>query len=917
MRPLKLTISAFGPYAETCELDLDSLGTSGLYLITGDTGAGKTTIFDAICFALYGEASGTARNDGSMFRSKYAAPEVPTFVELEFLCRGQQYCVRRNPAYQRPVLKRRKNGKDLTTQNADATLTMPDGSPVTGEKPVTDKIREILGVDKAQFSSIAMIAQGDFQKLLLEDTKKRGDILRKIFNTNLYRELQERLSEERNELKKRCKQMEDNLEIHAGKRKDPSGAAPGRIPMGEVREELQTWLAADEILVGELQAGIAALDGKNQALSAQAERADRRSRQEEKLAGLRENEQKGRMLLIQAESELAEQEAREPRRKELQDQTAALEAIRPRYAELKKLLRTQADGEASLVRLTRTGERLTKELTDAKAEQEQTQRELEGLKDLGVKLERENQRCEELSRRRGELQELADRQQTYEKTCRELQNAQNAYLKASRISKEAGQTFRTLYDAFLDAQAGVLAAGLQEGQPCPVCGSDHHPDPAPLAERVPSQEQLDKAKERSDAAVNAAVAASTEAGKWEGQRSQQEQARNEKCRALLDCGPEELTARLTQEQAKNQHDIAENNRKRQSLIKQERRRKELESIQPVLERKIRELTEQQGENARDLAAQEAQLVSVREQRASLTELLPYPTEEQLQEQIRGLNAEQIKLEQALENARNRHRDVWEKLSALRVRIEELEKELAGAEPMDAARIREELEQVSAELSGLHRKRTDASIRISANREALTAMEATSAQLDTLEQRLQWLDPLAKTANGDVNDKEKLKLETFVQTTCFDRIITCANVRLLRMTEGQYELARHTDPSQKQGQRGLDLDVIDHYNGSRRSVRTLSGGESFKASLSLALGLSEMIQRQSGGIRFETMFVDEGFGSLDDESLKQAMDTLTGLSGANRLVGIISHVAELKARIDKQIVVTKTREGYSKASIRLE
>lgn len=917
MRPLKLTVSAFGPYAKECVLDLDSLGTDGLYLITGDTGAGKTTIFDAICFALYGEASGNTRNDGAMFRSKYAAPETPTFVELEFLCRGQRYTVRRNPVYLRPALKRSKNGDGFTKQEAKATLTMPDGSPVSGDKQVTEKIREILGVDKAQFSSIAMIAQGDFQQLLVADTKKRVDIFRKIFDTDLYKILQDRLSEERNELKKRCKQMENDLELHAGKRKDPGGAAPGQIPIGEVPEELKTWLGADEALTAQLQTRIDELNAQSKELSTQAERADYRSRQEKQLAALRENEQKGRGLLAQAEQDLAAQEAQAPRCRELQAQAAALESVRPRYAELKTLDRNLTDGEASRIRLTRMGEELTKVLTESKAAQEEARNELDALKDVGVALERENRRAEELARRDRELQELAGQQQEYDKTCRKLRRAQEAYRAAAQTSKEAGQVFRTMYEAFLDAQAGVLAAGLQEGQPCPVCGSVHHPAPAPLADRAPNQEQLDRAKEQADEAVNGAVAASTAAGRLDGLRVQQEQALTEKCRAQLDCGTEELSRRLPQEQTRNQQDIADNSRQLLHLRMQECRRKELESAQPALEQKIRELTEQQGENARDLAAQEAQLQSLRAQRAALSGQLPYPAEKELLAQIRVLNEEQAKLEQALKSARNRHRDVAEKLSALLGSIEVLEKELAATEPADGGQIREALEQVSAELSRLHRERTDASIRISANREALTAIEATAAELQTLEQRLKWLDPLAKTANGEVNEKEKLKLETFVQTTYFDRIIACANIHLLRMTEGQYELVRHTDPSQKQGQRGLDLDVTDHYNGSRRSVRTLSGGESFKASLSLALGLSEMIQRQSGGIRFDTMFVDEGFGSLDEESLKQAMDTLMRLSGSNRLVGIISHVAELKERINKQIRVKKTRNGYSEAEIRLE
>ena len=297
--------------------------------------------------------------------------------------------------------------------------------------------------------------------------------------------------------------------------------------------------------------------------------------------------------------------------------------------------------------------------------------------------------------------------------------------------------------------------------------------------------------------------------------------------------------------------------------------------------------------------------------------LPYPDEGMLLGEIDGRKKERTALEAALNAARENLRTVEGKLTALRGRIEATQAALEAQEPIAFDAANAELTQVSAELTALRQTGNAASGRLSVNRQVREGLERTAGELNALEAKLRWLEPLAKTANGALSGKERLMLETFVQTTYFDRIIACANTRLLRMTDGQYELIRHTEAADGRRLTGLELDVIDHYNGSARSVRTLSGGESFKASLSLALGLSEMIQRQSGGIRFDTMFVDEGFGSLDEESLRQAIATLTNLSGTDRLVGIISHVGELKERIDKQIIVTKTRDGYSQARIRLE
>ena len=353
------------------------------------------------------------------------------------------------------------------------------------------------------------------------------------------------------------------------------------------------------------------------------------------------------------------------------------------------------------------------------------------------------------------------------------------------------------------------------------------------------------------------------------------------------------------------------------LATREQQRKALERSLPALERRIERLTAQQTENAQTAAVLRERIASRKEQMQALTAALPYPTERELLAQIAQINGKHAAMEQELSAARDRHRDVERNLGLLRGRIEAVEATLKESEPVNAAAAEAELAELTGKLKALRDSHTAASIRISTNHQVKAGLEQVGGELETLEAKRRWLEPLARTANGDVRGRERLMLETFVQTTYFDRIIACANVRLLRMTDQQYELVRHTEVSDGRRLTGLELDVIDHYNGSTRSVRTLSGGESFKASLSLALGLSEMIQRQAGGIRFDTMFVDEGFGSLDEESLRQAMDTLASLSGGNRLVGIISHVGELKSRIDKQIIVTKTRDGYSSARIRLE
>ena len=423
---------------------------------------------------------------------------------------------------------------------------------------------------------------------------------------------------------------------------------------------------------------------------------------------------------------------------------------------------------------------------------------------------------------------------------------------------------------------------------------------------------VDAAQNKADSARKKAETASAKAGRLEGERAQLEQAVAELNRKLLEPGQS-----LGEAMALCVETLQAEEREGRRLAAQDQRRKTLEQSLPGLEKQIRELTELQAANAKSVAGLEATIQAKQAQIETAAQALPYPGEEALLSQIGEWKQRQTMLEKTILTAQEHHRQVESKLTALRGRIEATQTALEAQEPIDFDTANAELTQVTGQLAALRQTGHDASGRLSVNRQVKEGLSRTAGALAELERKLRWLEPLAKTANGSLSGKERLMLETFVQTTYFDRIIACANTRLLRMTDGQYELIRHTEAADGRRLTGLELDVIDHYNGSARSVRTLSGGESFKASLSLALGLSEMIQRQSGGIRFDTMFVDEGFGSLDEESLRQAIATLTNLSGTDRLVGIISHVGELKERIDKQIIVTKTRDGYSTAKIRLE
>ena len=355
----------------------------------------------------------------------------------------------------------------------------------------------------------------------------------------------------------------------------------------------------------------------------------------------------------------------------------------------------------------------------------------------------------------------------------------------------------------------------------------------------------------------------------------------------------------------------------QDLAAKERKKKLLEQQIPQNQDQIARLTREQSQLEQDLAAWSAKIEHAMESESRLAAAVDGADRDSTASAIRQLRLQIDAQDKALAEAQKRYETVQSALERLRGQAETCKNQLAELPELDEQAEFQQLQVLESHLQSLHREQTALAVRLDANRTAEAKLAELARELADTERRWTRMRTLSNTANGNLPGKEKIMLETFVQTTFFDRIIARANTRFMVMTAGQYELVRRVSPAGGRSQMGLDLDVIDHYNATVRSVRTLSGGEAFKASLSLALGLSEQIQLQSGGIRLDSMFVDEGFGSLDEESLRQAMQALSGLTAGNRLVGIISHVTELKERIDRQIIVTKERSGGSSARIRLE
>ena len=934
MRPLRLTLSAFGPYAAETTLDLEKLGKGGLYLITGDTGAGKTTIFDAITYALYDHSSSGIR-EGSMLRCKYADDKTPTFVELEFEVHGVRYTVRRNPEYQRPKAR----GEGMTTEKADATLTYPDDRPpVTKAKDVTAAVQEIIGLDYNQFSQIVLIAQGQFTKLLNASTEERSRIFRKLFRTQRYAQLQERLQAEAAALNQQRAAQNAKLDSLLGglqfSPEDPDAEALRALCAQTVPETALALLdaltarqaAALEEAGTALQTTEAQLDTVQQQLGAAAQ-AQRLAQQ---LAARQAELAAAKPALDAARAEADRHAGDAAQLDALTAQVTQAQSALAAYDALDALCRQQTEArDAARLAAAQAHKRRT-QLDSLNAALAATETELAALADADTRLLALQNRSTQLTQRGEALAKLKQRLADCQRQAKAAHKAQENYRAAAAAQDEARARRDALERAFLDAQAGLLAESLTEGAPCPVCGSTHHPARALLPHTAPTQAQVEAARQtaaetdrqaqNASAAAQSALAAANEAKT--SLRRDAETLLPERFTTPEGTVPLTfalMTNVLAEENAALQ--TAQTDCKAQCRQTETdcRRKAQLEADRQAKTRQRPALEQAAAEADRSAAAQNASADALEGQIAERRAALPYPRRADAQAALDKLEADRRTLRTGMDTAQRKLKQAEQTVAAAEAAVEALTAQQTAAQKELPARSAEELTAQQTALTAaretLRSREKQLSAQLLPNRKTAAQYRAAAEARQTLESRWQWVSALAATAGGTLTSKQKIKLEAYIQMNYLDRILRYANTRLMQMTAGQYELERIGAENQR-SQSGLDLGVIDHYNGTRRSVKTLSGGESFKASLALALGLSDEVQSSAGGIRLDTLFLDEGFGSLDEESLELAIRVLSGLTEGDRLVGIISHVGALKDRIDRQVVVHKARTGGSTVELRV-
>lgn len=934
MRPIELKMSAFGPFAELTTLRLDALGTDGLYLITGDTGAGKTTIFDAIIYALYGEASGNIRTT-DMLRSKYANADTATFVELTFVFKDKTYIVRRNPEYLRP--SKRGEGR-FTKESAKAQLTMPDKEVITGLVSVNNKIIEIIGLNKNQFSQIAMLPQGEFMRLLLADTKQRIEIFREIFDTEPYLLLQDRIKKDANELYRLVSDYKKSMaqyvaDVYCDENSEYNQALiniknDSQMSIKEILDIIDKIIAQDKSCADEYDKAIISIDKGIDQLNSKLTIAIQTERIKDDyksaLTQLNNLTEKYENVYSIYKAECEKDSERNELSLNIEKSSEKLES----YELLEKYKKDYGKQLDKINNITQDIHEDTNSLNECIKQIDNCKKEAEILKNTELEIEKLNSKISDIIKKKEAVEYLKDVFERKIKAVSQADEAKDRYMSAFAAYEEANNRYLKMEKAFFNEQAGIMAAALEEGQPCPVCGSVTHPVPAVAGDDAPTEMQLKKYKIYVEDKSKECSELSSQSGLLSGQAESMNNMFfssiinfNTQWKEALDNSSDDETIRvdiiqlladlgkILDEAMLEKKNADENISKYNNLI----------NMLSVYEKKIEQFKDKINKSKNELAILSTQNENMQKQISQLEKELGNKDIMQAKKLINDMKLKKVQLDKAYEAAKKQYDEYTINIKTLKNRISDLQKQISHTDKqktpdIDIPMYEKQLEDMKKERLKLREKKNIVDIRIANNEKVYKSIERVNEKSEKSEKHYSWLRTLSDTVNGSLSGKSRIKLETYVQMSFFDRIIMRANTRFMRLTDGQYELKRSDSKDNYKNQTGLELDIIDHYNGTIRSVKSLSGGEAFEASLSMALGMSDEIQSRSGGIQIDTMFIDEGFGSLDDESLSQAVKVLNSLSSSDRLIGIISHVSVLKDRIDKQIVVSKGKTGGSSAVI---
>ena len=895
MRPELLTMQAFGPYKDLTTIDFTKLDDHGIYLLTGPTGAGKTMIFDAIMYALYQTGSGEYRNKEDTFRNRNVPIDVKPFVRLTFSVLNKRYTIERTLRY-----KAKKDNKNLT----DVKVYLKDESNnqlYTNLKEVNDKIIEIIGVDKNQFVQICMIAQGEFKKILNAKTQDRILIFRKLFNSEKYNELQDAILDDYLGLRRKHDDLTlslysvlQNVEID-----DRDELLSKYLLSDKVDELLNKQIAKDRIKVDSDSEKAKLIDKQLVDIDISINKALQLKKDQEEInkQKLLVNDLNNQRIIVS--EKLNKLISDDELISKIDDQINKINNDLNAYKQLDDLNKKLNSINISIDNTSKKLNKLNddKQLNDK--EIMKLEKIIEDNSDIEAKSLKHSQLLKEWMQQKNVYQKYISDKKILDNDELLLNNKQGIFQDKYNIYLANKALYDKEYDRFLCNQAGILAKDLKDGEACPVCGSTSHVRLAKILDDVYSYEKLDELKKIVEVQSNECLQLSRDIASI----SAKIKMAKETLDSIVVSDIDEINSNIKSLNALLLADKKNNDKYKDALNKL-----------PLLKENGDKLNGLINDNSHRLVKLISDKDNVGVYYQDIKSKLSYDCLDSANKMLNKLKEQKKQILDNIRSLQEKIIGIDNSISASKAIISTLQSKLADSKVFDIDKLNASKNELNKLKSELNNEIKNTYSILDKNIKILNNIKPIYLDINDNEDKLQLISKINDTINGrSGKESGKIKLETYVQMKFLDEILIKCNLRLMAMTNDQYSLCRHKEADNRQSQTGLDIDVIDHYNNSIRPVSSLSGGESFKASMALALGLSDEIQASSK-IKLETLFIDEGFGTLDDESLEAMMNILADLSNSNKLIGIISHVEQLKQRIDKQIVVSKDSHGNSKVKM---